>query len=197
MSLSNIILNKTLISYGDTPVAAMGIAMKTNMVVVLLQIGLCVGIQPLIGYCYGSRNYKRLKGIIRFTGITAVIMGSILTLIIFLAKGAIVRAFLNDPQVITSGMKMVFALQLSGPVIGIMFLCINVIQGMGKGLASLILTLCRQGLFFIPAILILNHFFHLNGVIYAQSVADFFSIFTSVLICGIILKKDIVSVPEI
>ena len=61
MSCANILLNKVLISYGDTPVAAMGIAMKANMIVILLQIGLCAGIQPLIGYNYGARNVKRLK----------------------------------------------------------------------------------------------------------------------------------------
>ena len=60
MSFANIILNQALVGYGDTPVAAMGVAMKSNMLVVLLQIGLCVGIQPLIGYNYGAGNKKRL-----------------------------------------------------------------------------------------------------------------------------------------
>ena len=69
MSCANILLNKVLISYGDTPVAAMGIAMKANMIVILLQIGLCAGIQPLIGYNYGARNVKRLKKIFFFTGL--------------------------------------------------------------------------------------------------------------------------------
>lgn len=68
MSCANILLNKVLISYGDTPVAAMGIAMKANMIVILLQIGLCAGIQPLIGYNYGARNVKRLKKVFFFTG---------------------------------------------------------------------------------------------------------------------------------
>ena len=54
MSFANIILNLALVGYGDTPVAAMGVAMKSNMLVVLLQIGLCAGIQPLIGYNYGA-----------------------------------------------------------------------------------------------------------------------------------------------
>ena len=77
MSCANILLNNVLISYGDTPVAAMGIAMKANMIVILLQIGLCAGIQPLIGYNYGARNVKRLKKIFFFTGLCAVIMGPI------------------------------------------------------------------------------------------------------------------------
>ena len=79
MSCANILLNKVLISYGDTPVAAMGIAMKANMIVILLQIGLCAGIQPLIGYNYGARNVKRLKKVFFFTGLCAVIMGTVLT----------------------------------------------------------------------------------------------------------------------
>ncbi len=67
MSFANIILNLALVGYGDTPVAAMGVAMKSNMLVVLLQIGLCAGIQPLIGYNYGARNKKRLMQVFRFT----------------------------------------------------------------------------------------------------------------------------------
>ena len=61
MSCANIVLNNVLTRYGDTPVAAMGVAMKANMLVVLLQIGLCAGIQPLIGYNYGAKNSQRLK----------------------------------------------------------------------------------------------------------------------------------------
>lgn len=103
MSCANILLNKVLISYGDTPVAAMGIAMKANMIVILLQIGLCVGIQPLIGYNYGARNVKRLKKVFFFTGLCAVIMGTVLTLLMVIARKPIIHAFINDPEVVTSG----------------------------------------------------------------------------------------------
>ena len=72
---------------------------------------------------------------------------------------------------------------------GIMFLCINTIQGMGKALPSLILTICRQGLVFIPLILVLNSMFGLDGVIYAQPAADYISIVLSVVICMLIFKN--------
>lgn len=183
MSCANIVMNLMLGGYGDTPVAAMGVAMKSNMIVVLLQIGLCAGIQPLIGYNYGARNKKRLLQVFRFTGIFAVVMGSILTAVMVIAKQFVVQAFINDPEVISYGMQMVVALQLSGPFIGILFLCINTIQGMGKAVPSLILTICRQGLIFIPLIIILNKVVGLNGVIYAQSVADYCSIVISLVIC--------------
>lgn len=189
MSVANIVLNNALIQYGDTPVAAMGVALKTNMLVVLLQIGLCAGIQPLIGYNYGAKNYKRLNKIFKFTGMCAIIMGTILTVVIFFTKTFIIQAFINDAEVIEIGTKMVMALQLSGPVIGLLFLAINTIQGMGKAIPSLILTICRQGLMFIPLIYALNAVFKMDGVIYAQSVADYGSIVVGMILCLLILRK--------
>jgi Na+-driven multidrug efflux pump len=159
------------------------------MIVVLLQIGLCAGIQPLIGYNYGARNKKRLKQVFRFTGLCTVLMGTALTVLMVFARRFVIQAFINDEEVINYGIQMVIALQLSGPVIGILFLCINTIQGMGKALPSLILTICRQGLLFIPLIFILNRLFGLEGVIYAQPAADYLSIVLAVIICMTILHR--------
>ena len=183
MSFANIILNQALVGYGDTPVAAMGVALKSNMLVVLLQIGLCMGIQPLIGYNYGSRNKKRLMQVFKFTGVVSVMMGVILTLFMIIARKTMIQVFIDDAEVVAYGIRMVVALQLSAPFIGILFLCINTIQGMGKALPSLILTVCRQGLIFIPLIFLLNSMFGLDGVIYAQPTADYLSILVGILIC--------------
>lgn len=188
MSFANIILNLALVGYGDTPVAAMGVAMKSNMLVVLLQIGLCAGIQPLIGYNYGARSKKRLMQVFRFTGICAVIMGTVLTIIMMIARRTLIQIFINDTEVIAYGIQMVIALQLSGPFIGILFLCINTIQGMGKALPSLVLTVCRQGLIFIPLVFILDRMFGLDGVIYAQPAADYLSIVLGIIICFWLFK---------
>ena len=184
MSFANIILNQALVGYGDTPVAAMGVAMKSNMLVVLLQIGLCVGIQPLIGYNYGARNKKRLMSVFKFTGLVSIIMGTILTLFMIVARKTMIQMFINDAEVVQYGIQMVVALQLSAPFLGILFICINTIQGMGKALPSLILTICRQGLIFIPLIFVLNAMFGLDGVIYAQPAADYLSIVVAILICA-------------
>lgn len=183
MSFANIILSQALVGYGDTPVAAMGVALKSNMLVVLLQIGLCVGIQPLIGYNYGSGNKKRLMQVFKFTGVVSVIMGMLLTLFMIIARKTMIQVFINDAEVVSYGIRMVVALQLSAPFIGILFLCINTIQGMGKALPSLVLTVCRQGLIFIPLIFILNAMLGLDGVIYAQPAADYLSILVGIMIC--------------
>lgn len=189
MSCANVVLNNALAGYGDTPVAAMGVALKVNMFVVLLQIGLCAGIQPLIGYNYGSGNHKRLKKIFRFTGIVAVVLGTVLTAIMVIARTPIIHAFIDDAAVVNLGIEMVIALQLAGPFIGLLFLCINTLQGMGKALPSLVLTVCRQGLIFVPLILILDAVFGLEGVIYAQCTADFISIILALMICFIVMRE--------
>lgn len=133
MSFANIILNQALVGYGDTPVAAMGVALKSNMLVVLLQIGLCVGIQPLIGYNYGAGNKKRLMQVFKFTGIVSVIMGTILTLFMMVARKSLVQVFINDAQVITYGIQMVIALQLSAPFLGDFIPVHQYHPGNGKG----------------------------------------------------------------
>ena len=71
--------------------------------------------------------------VFRFTGICAVIMGTVLTIIMMIARRTLIQVFINDTEVIAYGIQMVIALQLSGPFIGILFLCINTIQGNGKG----------------------------------------------------------------
>ena len=106
-----------------------------------------------------------------------------------IAREGIIQAFINDEAVVAYGIQMVIALQISGPVIGILFLCINTLQGMGKALPSLILTICRQGLVFIPLVFLLNGMFGLEGVIYAQPVADFVSILLASVLCMRILRK--------
>lgn len=189
MSVSHIVLNNALIQYGDTPVAAMGVASKTNMLVVLLQVGLCTGIQPLIGYNYGAKNFKRLKEVFKFTALCAVGLGTLLTVFIFFAKTFLIRSFINDDAVVAIGTQIMIALQIPGPFLGILFLCINTLQGMGKALPSLILTICRQGLIFVPLIYLFDALFHLDGVIYAQPVADYLSIIIAGMMCMVILRK--------
>ncbi len=176
MSFANVIMNTTITQYGDIPLAAMNVAMRVNMIVVFVQMGLCMGIQPLIGYNYGSGNKKRLTDIYRFTAITAIILGTTLTLIMVFARRYVVAAFIDDQEVIDYGIQMVVALQVSGPFVGLSFLATNTLQGMGKAVQSMILSLCRQCLAYIPAIIILDRLFGLNGLIWAQPIADYISI---------------------
>lgn len=190
MSLSNIIVNIVLVSYGDNAVAAMGVAMKANMLVTMLQIGLGQGVQPLIGYCYGAANYKRMKKCLGFSIGCNVVIGTVMALFCVVFKENVIGMFINDAEVVELGVKMLAALMSPGPVIGIMFVLNFSFQGMGKGAQSLILSVGRQGLIYFPLLFILNKTVGLNGIIWAQPTADFVCIIMS-LIMWAIINKDI------
>lgn len=190
MSVSNVILNVFLVSYGDAPVAAMGVAQKANMLVILLCIGLASGIQPLVGYYYGAKRGPKLKKTMKLAVICAVIMGSVITGAYLIFSKQIVQAFIADKAVINYGVHMLRALMLSGPVIGIMFVFNFSFQAMGKAGYSLVLTFGRQGLFFLPILLIADKLIGLDGVVYAQPLADYAAIVIS-LFMFLHIKKEL------
>lgn len=172
MSISNIVINIVLVGYGDNCVAAMGVAMKANMLVVMLQIGLAHGVQPIIGYCYGAGNYKRLRKCLSFSIICNVIIGSSMMIFYFIFKENVISMFINDENVVKLGVEMLTALMSTGAVIGIMFVLNFAFQGMGKGKQSLLLSVGRQGLIYIPLLFIVNKLIGLEGIIWVQAVAD-------------------------
>ena len=177
MSLSNIVTNKFLVTYGDVSVAAMGIAMKANMLVIFVQLGLGMGIQPLIGYNYGARSFSRMKAVLKFALFCVITAGCVLTAVYFIFARQIISIFIDDAAVIEAGITVLHALMVSSPVIGIMFVFNFAFQAMGKAIPSLALAVSRQGFIFLPMIFILNALFQLNGVIFAQPIADFCAIF--------------------
>ena len=176
MSCSNILYNNFLASYGDNAVAAMGVAAKINLVVIMLQMGISMGVQPLIGYCYGANLQKRLKNATNFSILCTLAIGTLMTIVCFIFAKPIIQFFLNDSNIMDIGILMVHALMLSAPVLGILFIYASALQAMGKAVASLVLSLSRQGLVFIPLLFILDPMFGLQGIIYAQPVADIISI---------------------
>ncbi|MGN1328421.1 MAG: MATE family efflux transporter [Eubacterium sp.] len=190
MSISNIIVNIVLVKYGDNAVAAMGVAMKANMLVMMLQIGLGQGVQPLIGYCYGAKNYKRMKNVLGFSIMCNMIVGTAMMLFYIVFRENVIGMFINDREVIDLGVKMLTALMSPGPVVGIMFVLNFAFQGMGKGVQSLVLSVGRQGLIYIPLLFILNKAVGLNGIIWAQATADFCCVVMSVVMF-VFVYKDI------
>lgn len=156
MSVSNIIINKLISGFGDMAVAGLGVAMKVNMIVVMLLIGLGVGIQPLLGYCFGAGNRKRYFAVLKFSCLLALCLSAVMTAICYFGASPLVRAFLEDEHAFSYGFSFSRIYILSGPILGLMFVFINAIQATGAALPSLILSISRQGLIFIPILMIIN-----------------------------------------
>lgn len=188
MSISNIIVNIVLVSYGDNAVAAMGVAMKANMLVIMLQIGLAQGVQPLIGYCYGAKNYTRMKKCMGFSIVCNIVIGTVMMLFYLVFRENVISMFIDDTEVVSLGVKMLTAIMSPGPVIGIMFVLNFAFQGMGKGIQSFILSVGRQGLVYIPLLFILNKLVGLDGIIWAQATADFVCVIMSIIMFIFVMK---------
>ncbi|MBQ3378877.1 MAG: MATE family efflux transporter [Clostridia bacterium] len=188
MGISNLFLNNVLSSYGDYPVAAMGVALRANMLVVMLQMGFAIGIQPLIGYSYGAKNYSRMKKAIGFTMICTTIIGVALTTLYFFNTDFIISVFIKDETVIMYGVQILRALMIASPVLGILFSFTFSFQAMGRAIPSLLLSVARQGLFFLPILFIANRLFGLDGIIYTQPFTDLLSLIVAAIMFFVMMR---------
>lgn len=182
MSVSTIVLNQLLVEYGNDPVAAIGIVFKANMFITFLQMGIANGMQPLLGYNYGSGNMERFRGIESYTKKCCVIAGIAATILFFVFREPIIRLFISDKDVIGYGVKMLVAYMLSGPVIGILFVNMNCMQSVGHAFPATVLSILRQGILLIPLLYLLKALFGLNGVILGQSITDYAAVILSLFL---------------
>ncbi len=176
MSLSNIIVNNIMTHYGDMAVAGLGVAMKVNMIVVMLLIGLGTGIQPILGYCFGAGNRKRYMAVLKFSLVLAFGLSAVMTVICYCGAGPLVHAFLEDPDAFAYGMSFARIYIYSGPVMGLLFVFINAIQSTGAALPALILSVSRQGIIYLPVLFLFRSIFDSATMLAAaQPITDYLS----------------------
>ncbi|ETT49796.1 MULTISPECIES: MATE family efflux transporter [unclassified Paenibacillus] len=179
-SVSIGLTNTAASHYGDTAVASMGIVTRIYSIFSFVVFGFTKGFQPLAGYSYGAKKYDRLQDTIRigikwsswFCGIGAFI------LIVF--SRPIIALFSNDPDVIRIGSQALIANCSMFIFFGFQMVYITLFLAIGKAKEGAMLSMCRQGVFFIPTLLILPQFMGLNGVIISQAVADFLTVLLTV-----------------
>lgn len=177
MSTSNIIVNNMMAGYGDMALAGLGVAMKVNMIVVMLLIGLGTGIQPLLGYCYGAGNGKRYMDVLKFSLCLAFGMSAVMTVVCYCGAGPLVTAFLDNADAFGFGMSFSRIYILSGPVMGILFVLINAIQATGAAVPALVLSVSRQGILYIPILFAFHYILHSAATLaLAQPVTDYLSV---------------------
>ena len=179
MSVSTIITNLILADYGNSAIAAAGIVFKANMFVSFLQMGIANGVQPLLGYCVGADNKERFKEVESYTKKCCLLWGFILSALFIVFSRNIISVFINDSETISYGIPLLIGYTLSGPFIGMLFMNMNVLQTLNYPMPATALSLCRQGLLFIPLLYILNMLLGFNGVCIAQSLTDVMVIFLS------------------
>lgn len=186
MSVSNIVLNNYISIYGSDAVASYGIAYKLNMIPILLSVGLSQGVAPLVGFYYGGNKKKQMSDIVKCTVLYGVVMGAVFTAVFALFGKQLASVFLQDDVLIEQTGYFLKVLCLSAPMLGVINMMTGYFQALGKAVKSLTITILRNAVLFIPGVIVLNHFWKLNGVIAAQPVVE--AVLT--IICILMYVRD-------
>ena len=172
MSVANIVLNNYIAIYGSDAVAAYGIAYKIDMVPIMLSVGLSQGVAPLIGYCCGAGQGRRMSRTMRLSMLYGVALGAVFTGLFLLCGRQLAAVFLHQWELVEQTGYFLDILCLSAPMLGVINMVTSYFQALGKGVHSLAITVLRNAVLFIPAVILLNRLWGLNGVIAAQPVVE-------------------------
>lgn len=189
LSIGNTISFRLASAYSDHHVASLGVASRIFTIPIFIFIGISIGIQALIGYTYGAKNYARMKETIRTSLLISLSISALLTLVFALFPRELIMIFIKDQVIVDIGTLILEAYVFAIPIAAMGMIMMTSLQAMGKALPALIVSLSRQGIMYIPAILILNSLFEFNGLVFAMPIADLLTTILSSTMLIIILKK--------
>ncbi|KGO14162.1 MATE family efflux transporter [Clostridium botulinum] len=181
--------------YGDAAVAAMGIVFRVMSIGFYIVFGIGQGFQPVAGYNYGAKNFTRLKEAVKLSIKWSVVSGIVISILFIVFAEGCMLIFTRDREVINIGIKAFRAASLLFPLFGYVNTYAVLYQALGKALGAFILSISRQGIFYIPLIYILPKFMGLAGVIFCQTAADglaFIETFIMAIWLNKSLKKEMV-----
>ncbi len=193
MSISQIIMNGQMASFGDMAVAGIGVASKVTMITGMICIGFGQGVQALLGYCVGAGLWDRFKKVMRFSVVFALSLSLTMTVICYLFTNQIVSIFLTEQAAFTYAVQFVRILLTTSFLFGVFYVLANALQAAGAATPALIINLSRQGFIYIPALFILKAGMGANGLAWAQPVADLLSTILVVVLYIITIRKMIKS----
>lgn len=175
-SLSISLINNAAGDYGDSAIAGMGVVTRLISMGSLSVFGFIKGFQPIAGYSYGAKKFDRLREAIKTSILWSTVFCVIFGLVLALFPTAIVSQFTKgDAEMIRIGAASLRANGITIMLFGFYTVYSSLFLALGKGREGFILGACRQGICFIPVILLLPMVWGLNGILYAQPIADVLS----------------------
>lgn len=177
------LINQTLAGYGgDMSIALFGINNRIIALGVMPMIGIAQGLQPIVGYNYGARNYLRVRDAIKKAGMLATAVGFFISMTMLIAPSQVIQLFTGNPQLLQEG-PAALRLMISGfTLVGSVLISGIVFQALGKTRPALIINLSRQVLLLVPLVLILPRFLGVTGVWCAFPIADLLSFLLALLL---------------
>lgn len=189
--------NTAASSYSDSAVAAMGIVTRIFAMGTYVVFGYTKGFQPVAGYNYGAKNYERLNEATRVSLKWSTWFCGIAALIIIVFANPIISAFSkDDAAVIDIGSRALRANGIMFIFFGFQMVYVSLFLALGKAREGGILSMSRQGIFFMPVILILPRVIGLIGIVYAQATADLLTVILTAVL-ALKLKKELTALKSV
>lgn len=171
-SAANLVIVRLSANYSDIAVAAYGIVKKLDQFPLKSSLGLCQGIMPIIGYNFGAKNYKRMNDTLAFSWKLSFLFCGACVALFQIFANPILYWFIPEAETSALGATLLRLASLSVPLHAINVLFSYTIQAMGLGKKSSRLAFARHGIFNIPLMFVLDHFFGLYGMICARALAE-------------------------
>ncbi len=182
-SISMVFLNKGAAPFGDSAIAAMTIVARTMQFMGSALIGFGQGFQPVAGFSWGAKRLDRMEGAFKFSLIVGVIGFFIIGALGFIFAPSIMRLFIqSDPEVVRIGALAMRLQSLLMPFQAVNIIISMLFQSVGQSTQASFTALSRQGLFFIPAILIMPPICGILGIQLSQPIADFLTFIFSLFL---------------
>lgn len=187
-SLTQVISNNALKAQGgDLAIGAMATISSISLMLLMPIVGVNQGSQPIIGYNYGAGNYARVTKTLKICMTVAIVGLSLAWVGIQMFPHVMVGMFNGDPELMAITVSGLRRYLIVMPLIAIPYLGSNFVQSIGKAKQAMVLSLLRQVIIFIPALLILPKFMGLDGIWFAQPIADI----VATLITIFVVRKEI------
>lgn len=188
-SIATMTLNLGANPYGDAAIAAMSIVGRIAMFAGSALIGFGQGFQPVCGFNYGAKKYARVREAFSFCVKVSAVLLFIIAVIGFAMSDSLIGIFRDDPEVIRIDTLALRFQCLTFTLNGWIVFNNMMMQTIGKTFYASVLASARQGLFFIPAILILPHFCGILGIQSAQAAADILTVIITTILYRIVMKE--------
>ncbi len=180
ITLVQIVLNNSMTYYGaksvygsEIPLAASGIVMKTNAILLSVIIGLSQGSQPIIGFNYGAKQYERVRGVYKLAISCNLVISTVGFVLFQFFPTQIISLFgTGDALYFEFAVRFMRIFLFMVLINGVQLLSSNFFAAIGKPLKGMILSLTRQVIFLIPLILVLPIFFGIDGILFSAPIAD-------------------------
>ena len=182
--LSNIVINKLASRHGDIELAAMGIILKIERLPLNTCIGICLAMMPLVAYNYAAGNRERMYAFFRTARRCGLAVAAVCIGLYWAFAPQIMQLFIRDAQTVALGTQYLRARCFAPAVMFLSFQMVHYMQALGKGRVSLGLSILRQLGMNIPILFLLDHFFGMTGIVWAQLIADALTAMISYLVYG-------------